>query len=160
MQQVSENTNQVNEPHHNVAIIGTGFAGLCMAIRLKQKGEEDFVLYEKAETLGGTWRDNTYPGCGCDVPSNLYSLSFEQNPNWSTKFASQSEILQYLYRLTEKYRVEQNIKFRTEITAMVWDPTRNRWHLDDCNREAVYSNGGYFCDGRAARAFHCQYLWP
>lgn len=129
MQQVSENTNQVNESHHNVAIIGTGFAGLCMAIRLKQKGEEDFVLYEKAETLGGTWRDNTYPGCGCDVPSNLYSLSFEQNPNWSTKFASQSEILQYLHRLTKKYRVEQNIKFRTEITAMVWDPTRNRWHL-------------------------------
>ena len=129
MQQVYEDTNQVNASHHKVAIIGTGFAGLCMAIRLKQQGEEDFVLYEKADTLGGTWRDNTYPGCGCDVPSNLYSLSFERNPNWSTKFASQNEILQYLYRLTKKYRVEQNIKFRTEITAMVWDAASSRWHL-------------------------------
>ena len=129
MQQVYEDTNQVNASHHKVAIIGTGFAGLCMAIRLKQQGEEDFVLYEKAETLGGTWRDNTYPGCGCDVPSHLYSLSFERNPNWSTKFASQNEILQYLYRLTKKYRVEQKIKFCTEITAMVWDATSSRWHL-------------------------------
>tara|TARA_Y100000766_G_scaffold285361_1_gene308202 strand:- start:8283 stop:9800 length:1518 start_codon:yes stop_codon:yes gene_type:complete len=129
MQQVSENTRQVIESHHKVAIIGTGFAGLCMAIRLKQQGEEDFVLYEKSETLGGTWRDNTYPGCGCDVPSHLYSLSFEHNPNWLSKFASQGEILQYLHQLTKKYQVEQKIKFSTEITDMVWDTSMNRWLL-------------------------------
>ena len=73
--------------HQRVAIVGAGFSGLGMASRLKQEGIEDFVVLERAEDLGGTWRDNTYPGCACDVPSNLYSFSFAPNPGWSQTFS-------------------------------------------------------------------------
>ena len=76
--------------HRRIAIVGTGFSGLGMAIRLKQEGEHDFVLLERAGDIGGTWRDNTYPGCRCDVPSHLYSFSFAPNPNWSSTFSPQS----------------------------------------------------------------------
>src|SRR5512132_52906 len=79
-----------------VAVIGTGFAGLGMAIRLRQMGVEDFVVLERADEVGGTWRDNTYPGCQCDVPSHLYSFSFAPNPEWSRTFSHQSEIWEYL----------------------------------------------------------------
>src|SRR5579883_1850352 len=68
--------------HFHIAILGTGFSGLGMAIKLKQQGQEDFVVIEKAADIGGTWRDNTYPGCACDIPSHLYSFSFALNPNW------------------------------------------------------------------------------
>ena len=79
-----------------IAIIGAGFAGLGLAIKLKQSGEEDFVILERAGALGGTWRDNVYPGCQCDVPSNLYSFSFMPNPRWTRTFPTQPEILDYL----------------------------------------------------------------
>ena len=76
-------------PHVRVAIVGTGFSGLGLAIRLKQRGMENFVILERADDIGGTWRDNTYPGCACDVPSHLYSFSFAPNPNWSRHFSPQ-----------------------------------------------------------------------
>ena len=75
--------------HVDVAILGAGFAGLCMAIKLQAAGRGDFVIFEKAASLGGTWRDNTYPGCACDVPAHLYSYSFAQNPRWSRTYAPQ-----------------------------------------------------------------------
>src|SRR5690349_17601836 len=78
--------------HARVAILGTGFSGLGMAIRLKQQGLEDFVVIERAADIGGTWRDNTYPGCACDIPSHLYSFSFALNPDWSHTFSPQPEI--------------------------------------------------------------------
>ena len=84
-----------------VVIIGSGFAGLCMGIKLRQAGCEDFVILEKADDLGGTWRDNTYPGCACDIPSYLYSFSFEQNPRWTRMFAPWDEILAYLRHCAE-----------------------------------------------------------
>ena len=80
----------------SVLIIGTGFAGLGMAIRMKQQGMDDFVVLERAGDVGGTWRDNTYPGAACDVPSNLYSFSFAPNPHWSRTFSAQPEIQAYL----------------------------------------------------------------
>ena len=79
-----------------VCVIGTGFAGLCMAIQLKRAGIENFVVLDKAAKVGGTWRENTYPGAGCDVPCHLYSFSFELNPNWSRRFAKQPEIIDYI----------------------------------------------------------------
>jgi len=79
-------------PHTRVLIVGTGFSGLGMAIRLSQKGDQDYVILEKADDVGGTWRDNRYPGCACDVPSRLYSFSFAQNPSWSREFAPAEEI--------------------------------------------------------------------
>ena len=82
--------------HHRIVIVGTGFSGLGMAIRLRREGEHDFVVLERAGEIGGTWRDNTYPGCRCDVPSHLYSFSFAPNPNWSSTFSPQPEILDYL----------------------------------------------------------------
>ncbi|MHB8491048.1 MAG: NAD(P)-binding protein [Solirubrobacteraceae bacterium] len=76
--------------HHRIVILGAGFSGIAAAIRLKQAGFEDFVVLERAAEVGGTWRENTYPGCVCDVPSSLYSLSFAPNPNWSETFAGQA----------------------------------------------------------------------
>src|ERR671930_472180 len=87
----------------SVVIVGTGFSGLGMAIKLKEAGIDDFVVLEKDADLGGTWRDNTYPGCACDVPSLMYSFSFEQNPNWSRMFAEQQEISAYLQHCADKY---------------------------------------------------------
>src|SRR4051794_11708751 len=84
--------------HVHVAIVGTGFAGLGMAIRMKQEGMNDFLVLERAGEVGGTWRDNTYPGCQCDIPSNLYSFSFAQNPDWSRTFPVQPELWDYLKR--------------------------------------------------------------
>src|SRR5437899_3161390 len=93
------------ETHAGVAILGTGFSGLGMAIRLKQQGYDDFVVLERADDVGGTWRDNTYPGCACDVPSHLYSFSFAPNPLWSRAYSPQSEIWEYLRRCAERFGI-------------------------------------------------------
>ena len=82
--------------HFETAIIGSGFAGLGMAIRLKREGTDDFVLFEKEDDVGGTWYVNTYPGCQCDIPTQLYSYSFARNPNWSRLYPLQEEILRYI----------------------------------------------------------------
>jgi len=79
-----------------IAIIGSGFGGIGTAIRLKQEGLEDFIIFERADDVGGVWRDNTYPGCACDVQSHLYSLSFVPNPDWTHSFSPQAEIWDYL----------------------------------------------------------------
>ena len=113
-----------------IAIIGAGFSGLCMAIKLKERGVDDFVLFEQAEEVGGTWRDNDYPGCACDVPSHLYSFSFEQNPRWSRVYPSQPEILAYLKQCTEKYRIRSHVRFGTEITSAIFDEDMGAWHLE------------------------------
>ena len=112
-----------------VAILGAGFAGICMAIRLLQAGRRDIVVFEKAAGLGGTWRDNTYPGCGCDVPSHLYSYSFDQSADWSRTFAPQPEILAYLRRVAEKRGVDRLIRYETPITSLEWDEGEKLWRL-------------------------------
>jgi cation diffusion facilitator CzcD-associated flavoprotein CzcO len=116
--------------HHRVAVVGTGFSGLGMAIRLKQEGEEDFVLLERADDIGGTWRDNTYPGCRCDVPSHLYSFSFAPNPNWSSTFSPQAEILDYLKDCAERYGVMPHIRFDTELESAGWDEDEQVWSIE------------------------------
>jgi cation diffusion facilitator CzcD-associated flavoprotein CzcO len=116
--------------HHRIAIVGTGFSGLGMAIRLKQEGEEDFVLLERADDIGGTWRDNTYPGCRCDVPSHLYSFSFAPNPNWSSTFSPQAEILDYLKDCAERYGVMPHIRFDTELESAAWDEDEQVWSIE------------------------------
>jgi cation diffusion facilitator CzcD-associated flavoprotein CzcO len=110
-----------------VAIIGSGFAGICMGIKLKQAGIDDFVILEKGDDLGGTWRDNTYPGCACDVPSYLYSFSFEQNPHWSRMFAPWDEILGYLRHCAEKYGVVAHIRYGAEVTEAAFDEHTATW---------------------------------
>jgi cation diffusion facilitator CzcD-associated flavoprotein CzcO len=116
--------------HHRIAIVGTGFSGLGMAIRLRQEGEEDFVLLERADDIGGTWRDNTYPGCRCDVPSHLYSFSFAPNPNWSSTFSPQPEILDYLRDCAERYGVMPHVRFDTELQSAIWDDDDGLWRIE------------------------------
>ncbi|MGH3930314.1 MAG: flavin-containing monooxygenase, partial [Pseudonocardiaceae bacterium] len=115
--------------HHHVIIIGTGFAGLGMAIRLRNHGMTDFVVLERADDVGGTWRDNSYPGCACDVPSHLYSFSFELNPSWSRSFSSQREIWDYLKHCTDSYRIRPHIRFNHEVLDASWDHAGRRWRV-------------------------------
>jgi cation diffusion facilitator CzcD-associated flavoprotein CzcO len=116
-------------PHHRVAIVGTGFSGLGMAIRLAQRGQSDYVVLEKADEVGGTWRDNRYPGCACDIPSRLYSFSFEQNPLWSRDFATAPEIWAYLRDVTDRYAVRDRIAFGADLRVAEYDEVTSRWTL-------------------------------
>jgi cation diffusion facilitator CzcD-associated flavoprotein CzcO len=113
----------------DTVVIGTGFSGLGMAIQLKRDGRNDFVVLEKADDVGGTWRDNTYPGCACDIQSHMYSFSFEQNPDWTRSFSPQPEIWAYLRRVTDSYGLRRHIRFGTEVTGARWDADEHRWHV-------------------------------
>ncbi len=108
-------------------VIGAGMSGILTAIKLREAGYDDFTIYEKAERVGGTWRENTYPGIGCDVPSHLYSYSFEPNPEWSHRYAPGGEIEAYFEAVAEKYGVTSRIRFGEEVTRCVFD--RGRWQL-------------------------------
>jgi cation diffusion facilitator CzcD-associated flavoprotein CzcO len=112
-----------------VAIVGSGFAGLGMAIRLRKAGIDDFVVLEKADDVGGTWRDNSYPGCACDVPSHLYSFSFAPNPEWTSTFSPQPEIWEYLRGCAQRYGVMAHIRFGHELLDASWDEDVQRWRL-------------------------------
>ena len=120
-----------------VVIIGSGFSGLCMAIRLKHAGCHDFVVLEKADEIGGTWRENTYPGCACDVPSHLYSLSFEPNPSWSRTFSGQPEIQEYLRHCTDKYGIRPHIHFGAEVVNARFDEAAAVWRLSTSTGAAL-----------------------
>ncbi len=118
-----------NRTETGVVIVGTGFSGLGMAIQLRKEGREDFVILEKADDVGGTWRDNTYPGCACDIPSHMYSFSFEQNPGWSRAYSPQPEIWRYMRDVAAKYDLHRFIRFGQEMTGARWDADENRWHV-------------------------------
>jgi cation diffusion facilitator CzcD-associated flavoprotein CzcO len=121
---------QTDQPpvHTRALIIGTGFSGLGMAIKLQQQGV-DFVILEKADDIGGTWRDNSYPGCACDIPSHLYSYSFEPKPDWKHLFSYQPEIWDYLKGVTEKYGLRRYIVFNSLVDRGHWDEDEYRWHV-------------------------------
>ena len=108
-------------------IIGSGFAGLCAAIKLEEDGERDFVVIERGSDVGGTWRDNTYPGAACDVPSQLYSFSFALNPDWSSSYSPQPEIQAYLKKVAEKSGTLDRFVFDTSVQDAVWDEAEQRW---------------------------------
>ncbi len=110
-------------------IIGSGFSGLGMAVQLRRSGYSDFIVLEKADSVGGTWRDNTYPGCACDVPSLMYSYSFESRGSWSKVWSSQPEIEQYLKEISNKRGVTQKIHFGQKLVSGYWSESESRWHL-------------------------------
>jgi cation diffusion facilitator CzcD-associated flavoprotein CzcO len=112
-----------------VIIVGTGFSGLGMAIALKKARVDDFVILEKAGDVGGTWRENTYPGCACDIRSHLYSYSFELKSDWSREFAPQEEILGYIRDCVDKYDLRRHIRFNTEVTGAEWDEPTSTWQV-------------------------------
>jgi len=116
--------------HTRVAIIGSGFGGLGAAIRLKQAGIDDFVIFERADDVGGTWRDNTYPGCACDVESHLYSLSFALEPNWTYRFSRQPEIWAYLQRVTREFSILPHIRFNHRVDSAEWDDAAAAWRIE------------------------------
>ncbi len=119
--------------HVGVLVIGSGFAGLGAAIRLATEGRDDYLVVDRGSEVGGTWRDNTYPGAACDVPSHLYSYSFELNPYWSRSFSPQNEIQDYLRTVAAKYHVSDKHLFDTEVTLAQWDAAQSRWLVDTTN---------------------------
>ena len=121
----------------SVVIIGSGFAGLGMAIQLAEQGRDDFLVLEKAATLGGTWRDNTYPGCACDVQSHLYSFSFAPNPDWTRMFARQPEIRAYLEGLADRYRLRDRIRFRVTVTGAEFNADTQGWTVHTASGETI-----------------------
>ncbi len=115
--------------HVHIAIVGTGFGGLGAAVRLLQEGFDDLVLFERADDVGGVWRDNRYPGAACDVQSHLYAFSFAPNPGWSRRFAPREEIWRYLRDVAERFGVLPHIRFRHNVQGAMWDAEALHWKL-------------------------------
>ena len=111
-------------------IIGAGFGGLAAAVELRRRGVHDVTILEKADRVGGVWRDNTYPGAACDVPSSLYSYSFAPNPHWRRRYAEQPDILGYIERVVEQERLSGLIRTGTEVTRAEWDDSDRRWRIE------------------------------
>jgi cation diffusion facilitator CzcD-associated flavoprotein CzcO len=118
-----------NEISVDVLIVGGGFSGLCTAIQLRKAGMDSFLLIEKSDDIGGTWYDNRYPGCACDIPSHLYSFSFELWPDWSRMYPGQQEIHDYLRRCVEKYGLAPQIRLNTCFREAVWDESEGLWYV-------------------------------
>ncbi|MGY2067355.1 flavin-containing monooxygenase [Blastococcus sp. SYSU DS0619] len=133
-----------------VAIIGSGFAGLAMAIRLRERGETDFLLLERADDVGGTWRDNTYPGAACDVQSHLYSFSFAPNPDWPRSYSEQPEIQAYLQATADRFGVRAHCVFGADVTSARWDDAERRWLVTttagDVRAQVLVSAAGALAD--------------
>jgi cation diffusion facilitator CzcD-associated flavoprotein CzcO len=110
-----------------VLIIGAGFAGLGTAIRLRQAGISDFVILERDSDVGGTWRDNTYPGAACDIPSLMYSFSFAPNPNWTRAYSGSAEILDYIHHMVDRFDLRPHIRFNSDVTALDYDERSATW---------------------------------
>src|SRR5688572_7442325 len=121
----------------SVAIVGAGFGGVATAVRLKQKGQDDLVILERGDRIGGVWRANTYPGIACDVPSHLYSLSFAPNPDWSQRFSPGDEIQAYLARVADRFGVTPHIRLNADVERATFDEERGRWRLEVADGEDV-----------------------
>ena len=117
----------------DVLIVGAGFSGICMGIKLLEAGMKNFLIIEKSDDLGGTWYENRYPGCACDVPAHLYSFSFERNPDWTRMFAGQQEIWQYLKSCVQRYGLAPYIRLRTSFQEASWDEGAARWCISASN---------------------------
>ena len=139
MEQNSQQTSAAKPSIKKAIIIGTGFAGLGMAIALKKHNIHDFVILEKQHDVGGVWRENTYPGAACDVPSHLYSFSFYLNPNWSRTFAPQAEIYAYLQDCAQRYQLLQHINFGAEVSAASYNESEQIWQVRLKNGQVLHS---------------------
>jgi cation diffusion facilitator CzcD-associated flavoprotein CzcO len=136
--------------HVQIAIAGAGLSGLGMAIALKEDGHDDFVVLERADDLGGTWRDNSYPGCACDIPSVLYSYAGEQNADWSRAFARQPEIWAYMQDVARRHELAGHFRYGHEVTAADWDSERQLWAIEttggDLTADILVSATGALAD--------------
>lgn len=123
----SDHESTRDETPLDFVIIGTGFSGLAMGSQLKRRGRHDFIILERADDVGGTWRDNHYPGAACDQPSHMYSLSFRLNPEWSSIFSAQPEIWRYLQDTARDEGLLPHIRFHSDVTSAAWDERRKVW---------------------------------
>jgi cation diffusion facilitator CzcD-associated flavoprotein CzcO len=123
-----------------IVIIGSGFGGLGLAIRLKRAGIESFTILEKDSTLGGTWRDNSYPGAACDVPSMLYSFSFEPKTDWTRKWSGQAEIHAYMEQCARKNDLERHIRFGVEVAGARFDEATGTWTVRTTTGEEIVAD--------------------
>jgi cation diffusion facilitator CzcD-associated flavoprotein CzcO len=123
------------QPDHEIAIIGAGLGGIGMAIALRRAGLEDFVILERASDIGGTWRDNTYPGLTVDIPAQAYQFSFELNPDWSHVYARGAEVKAYIDRCADRYDVRRFVRLDSEVIARRWDEPEHLWRLELPDRE-------------------------
>ena len=128
-------TNEI--PAVQLAIIGSGFGGLGAAVMALEHGIETFVVLERSTAVGGTWRDNTYPGCACDIPSHLYSFSFAQNPEWTRSYPSQPEIEQYLEHVADQYNLHSRIRFGFNVELLAWDEKDRCWAITSTSGETI-----------------------
>jgi cation diffusion facilitator CzcD-associated flavoprotein CzcO len=142
---------RATEETTSVAIVGAGFGGIGLGIRLQQAGIESFTILEKADGVGGVWRDNTYPGLTCDIPSHLYSFSFEPNHEWSRRFPRQPEILDYLERCVDKHRLRGRLRLGTEVTSARFDAETGRWRLELAGGDAIEANVLVTATGQLSR---------
>jgi cation diffusion facilitator CzcD-associated flavoprotein CzcO len=136
-----------------VAIIGSGFGGIITALQLKKNGINSFSIFERSHEIGGTWRDNIYPGCACDVPSILYSISDEPNPKWNNFFSSQAEILQYLKTIIKKNDLEKHIKYNHDILGITFDNNDAIWKINAQNGNQYSARMVILANGPLNRAF-------
>ncbi|CDR07358.1 flavin-containing monooxygenase [Streptomyces iranensis] len=138
--------------HVRVAVIGAGFGGLGAAVRLRRAGVTDFVVLERADAVGGAWRDNTYPGCACDVPSHLYSFSFAPNPDWPRNFSGQPHIRAYLERVADTFGLRPHLRFGAEVRSLRWDTEAVHWEVETARgsltADVVVSATGPLADPR------------
>ncbi|MEX2589352.1 MAG: NAD(P)/FAD-dependent oxidoreductase, partial [Chitinophagales bacterium] len=137
MQETNQNKDKNSARKFEIAIIGSGFAGICMGIKLREAGITDFVILEKADEIGGTWRDNTYPGAACDVSSHLYSFSFELNPKWKRMFSGQQEIFEYLKHCIKKYDLLKHIRFNAAVMGGKYEEESGIWLVDIADQSPV-----------------------
>ncbi|WP_020100606.1 NAD(P)/FAD-dependent oxidoreductase [Mycobacterium sp. 360MFTsu5.1] len=136
----------------SVAIIGAGFAGIGAAIRLKDQGITDFEIFERGTRVGGTWRDNTYPGAACDIPSRLYSYSFAPNPDWSHTYSGSNEILGYIDNMVESFGIAPHIRFGHNVTGVEYDEVAGEWTVNFEGREPVQARAVIVASGPLANA--------
>ncbi|WP_153884484.1 NAD(P)/FAD-dependent oxidoreductase, partial [Acinetobacter baumannii] len=130
-----------------IAIIGAGFGGLAMAIRLLQSQQSDFFILEKSNDVGGTWRENRYPGAACDVQSHMYSLSFAPKTDWSKRYAEAPEIFDYIQDITNQYQIKNYCKFNHEVTHVQYDELRHIWTLNFANQPSLEAQFVAFASG-------------
>ena len=144
------------EPDHRVAIIGAGLSGIGMGIALRRAGIDDFVIYERAGDIGGTWRDNVYPGIAVDVPAQAYQFSYELNPDWSRVFARGAEVKGYVDHCAERYGIRPHVRLDSDVTAREWDEDAHVWRLtvggEEVTARFVVSAVGPFIEPKAPRS--------
>jgi cation diffusion facilitator CzcD-associated flavoprotein CzcO len=143
----------VSPARTRVVIVGAGFGGLGLAIKLKTSGADDFVILEKSASVGGVWNHNRYPGAACDVPSHLYSFSFEPRADWPQKFASQLEILKYLRQCVDKYALAPHIHFGAEVSEARWNGDTARWTVTTADGRIFETQALVTATGQLSRPF-------